>query len=167
MTKIDKETAKELFEKEMVHFVLSHSYLVFLFAVILGVVLDMILPIRIFSYLHKQHQYIGLIFMLVSSILIYWAQSSSLNYKTKTEKIGSKSYFERGPYEYSRHPTHLGLLLLTIGFGLIINSPFSIILAFIAYISSILFFLKKEENLLERKYGETYLNYKKKTRNWI
>jgi protein-S-isoprenylcysteine O-methyltransferase Ste14 len=105
--------------------------------------------------------------MIISSVLIYWAQSSSANYKTKTEKIGSKSYFERGPYKYTRHPTHLGLLILTVGFGLIINSPFSIIFSFIAYLLSIFIFLKKEERLLERKYGETYLNYKKKTRNWI
>jgi protein-S-isoprenylcysteine O-methyltransferase Ste14 len=46
---------------------------------------------------------------------------------------------------------------------LIINSPFSIIFIIIGHLLSKLIFLKKEENLLEKKYGQVYTEYKKKT----
>ncbi len=161
--KIEDNQAKDLFAKEKVHFILSHSYLVFLVAVILGVIFDLIMPINIIS--GRQIQYFGLAMMVISSILIYWSQLSSSNFKTK--KTNNSSYFERGPYKYTRHPTHLGLFVLTIGFSLVINSPFSIIFSFLSYIITILFFLKKEEKLLQKKYGEKYQNYKKRTKNWI
>lgn len=165
MNRFSKEEASDLFNKEKVHFILSHSYFLFLFAAILGVIIDLFIPIRIF--ITDQSQYLGLLIMALSSVLVYWAQSSSSNYKNKPKKHNTHSDFERGPYKYTRHPTHLGLFALTVGFGLVINSPFSIILSLVSYIITILLFLKKEEKLLIKKYGQEYQDYKKKIKNWI
>jgi len=56
---------------------------------------------------------------------------------------------------------------MTLGFSLIIDSFFGIVLTIIAYVITKIFFLKKEESLLEKKYGEVYGDYKKKVKNWI
>lgn len=157
-----KEEFKE-YRKGAVHFVLVHSYLIFLFAVILGVLFDTFLKSKIFS--HNIYQGIGLLMIMISSILIYWAQSTSASFKGIEKQ--EDSVFERGPYKYLRSPTHFGLFIMTLGFGLIINSLCSVIFTIITYIITKLIFLKKEEKLLENRYGEAYTKYKKKVKNWI
>jgi protein-S-isoprenylcysteine O-methyltransferase Ste14 len=148
-----------------VHFILLHSYLIFLLAVILGVFFDTFLNGKIFH--NGVYQYIGLLLLIISSLIIYWAQSTSSNYKQREKRNEEDSHFEHGPYKYSRSPTHFGLFIMTLGLALIINSLFSIIFTIIAYLITKFFFLRKEEELLEKKYGETYVEYKKKVKNWI
>jgi len=151
--------------KGMVHFILLHSYFIFFFAVILGAFLDPLINKKIFS--DGIYQNIGFLMLIVGSMIIYWAQKTSSNYKQRISKDNSRSYFEFGPYKYMRSPTHFGLFIVTLGFSLIINSLFGVILTLVAYIITKLFFLRKEEKLLEIKYGQVYIDYKKKVRNWI
>lgn len=148
-----------------VHSILAYSYLVFLLSVILGVIFDIFVKNKIFSNII--YQQIGFLMLLVSSIIIYWAQSTSSNYTKNINKSDTRSQFEYGPYRYLRSPTHFGLFIMTLGFSLIINSLFSIIFTVMAYVITKLFFIKREEDLLEIKYGQVYTDYKKKVRNWI
>jgi len=160
-----QENEFKIKRKETVHFVLLHSYLIFLIVIVLGVFLDITFKIKIFS--DDIYQYIGFGMLFVSSVIIYWAQSTSSNYQERVHKKEGRSHFEFGPYQYLRSPTHFGLFVLTLGFSLIINSLFGVVLTIIAYVITKLFFLKKEEKILENKYGEVYREYKKKIRNWI
>lgn len=153
------------YRKGQTHFVLVHSYIIFLFAVILGILFDLLLKKKIFS--DNLYQYVGFAMLVFSSIIIYWAQSTSSNYKKRVGKENYRSHFEHGPYKYLRSPTHFGLFIMTLGLSLIINSLFSVLFTLIAYIISKFFFLKKEEEILEDKYGEVYTEYKKKVKNWI
>lgn len=145
-----------------VHFLLSHSYLVFLASVILGVVFDIIIPSDIFK--GDYYQQVGLICIFLGSIIIFWAQRTSGSYKDSSL---SDSFFYRGPYKFSRHPTHFGLFIMTLGLAFIINSLFSVIFTIVAHFLTKFFFVKKQEEILERKYGETYLKYKRRVKNWI
>lgn len=149
-------------KSKTVHFILLHSYSVFLFAIILGLFLDPILKKKLFS--DDIYQTVGFIIIVIGSILILWAQNTTgINKKVDD----ARSYFNRGPYKYIRSPTHLGLFIMTLGFSLVINSFFSLILTFMAYIFTKFLFVKKQEQILERKYGEIYTDYKKKTKNWL
>ena len=105
--------------------------------------------------------------LFVGPIIIYWAQATSSNYKKRIIKDETRSPFGLGPYRFLRSPTHFGLFILTFGFGLVINSLYSVIFTIIAYFITKLFFLKKEEKILEKKYGQVYIDYKKKVKNWI
>lgn len=150
----------------IVHLVLSHSYTVFLLAVILGVIFDVLVPTSFFaSYLF---QYIGVGFIVLGSILIYWAQrTTNCTKKEELEKGQLVRDFARGPYKYSRNPTHIGIAIMTLGLGLIINSIFSIIFVIVAFLITKNIFIKKEEALLEKRYGDDYCNYKKKVCTWL
>jgi len=161
----ETETETEKIQGSMVHFILLHSYLIFLFAVIIGSFLDPLINRKMFS--DSIYQIIGVIMLFFSSILIYWAQRVSSNYQQRTKKDNSKSHFEFGPYKYLRNPTHFGLFIMTLGFSFIINSFFSVILTIIAHAITKTFFVRKEEKILEEKYGETYVEYKKKVKDWI
>jgi protein-S-isoprenylcysteine O-methyltransferase Ste14 len=148
----------------MVHLILSHSYSVFMMAVVFGLILDVFIPFYIFN--DVIYQYIGAGMIIFGSIIIYWAQSSSNRSQEQTEK-GEARNFEAGPYKYSRNPTHIGLSIMTLGLAFVLNSVFSLLLTLVASLITKLIFLKKEESLLEKKYGEPYLNYKKKVRTWV
>ena len=148
----------------MIHFILSHSYIVFLMAIILGVIFDVIYRISIFS--NPIYQNIGFIMIILGSIIIYWSQSTSRCIKKNTEQDIIYN-FECGPYKYSRNPTHIGIAIMTLGFGFIVNALFIIIFIIIAYFITGLIFLKEEERLLEQKYGQKYLDYKKKVKIWL
>ena len=148
----------------MVHIILSHSYTVFLMSVVFGLILDVIFPINIFN--DSLYQYAGIALIFLGSFIIYWAQSTSGRTK-KDEEKGAPRNFECGPYKYSRNPTHIGLSIMTIGLAFLLNSVFSLVLTVIASVITKNIFLKKEEELLEKKYGQEYLDYKKKVSTWL
>jgi protein-S-isoprenylcysteine O-methyltransferase Ste14 len=155
----------EEIRKDLVHFILSHSYLAYLLAIIFGVIFDLFIPIRIF---HRPiWQNIGFFIIILSTILIYWAQRISGSRRKGKDMINGKHRFDRGPYRFSRSPTHLGLSLATLGFGLMAGSFFIFLFMILVIIITKIIFLRKEENLLERKYGEDYSDYKKRIKTWL
>lgn len=151
--------------KGVIHFLLVHGYMIFFFAIVFGLILDThydnnFLQVPLF-------QNIGVMVIILGSLLVYWAQkSSSLASKTNTVNTTEKA-FEYGPYKYFRNPTYLGLFIMILGLGLILNSLYSLIFAVAAHIIIKIFFVKKEERLLEVKYGEIYRSYKSKIKNII
>lgn len=143
-------------QKHNIHKVLAHSYSTYFILFLVGVVLDLIFKIRIFT--NPVVIPMGVVLLILGSILILWAQYTSRN--LKKENI-SKETFCHGPYCYTRGPTNLGLLFLILGFGIIVNAFFVVFLAFISFILGKFVFLDKQEKLLAEKYGDPYLEYKK------
>jgi len=148
-----------------IHFILLHSYFIFLSAVILGVFFDTFLSYKLFT--NPLYQTLGLLLIILGSLIIYWAQKTSGSYHPEKAKLKNRTYFDRGPYKYLRSPTHFGLFIMTLGLALILSSLFSIIFTILAHIFTKVYFLRKEESLLEIKYGEIYREYKRKVKNWI
>lgn len=147
---------KKIHPSHLVHSVLAHSYLVYFLLLFVGVGLDLIFPIRIFH--NGIMIFVGFIFLILATFLVIWAQHSSKKFDPKNV---SKEAFCRGPYCYTRTPTHWGLFFLVLGFGFIMNAFFIITLTIISFIITKLFFLKKQESILADKYGKHYEEYKK------
>lgn len=91
---------------------------------------------------------------IVSGLLIrIWANG----YAIKTEKLTTC-----GPYAFVRHPLYLGTMLLAVGF-IIMLKIYSIGAVFIIPMAIVYYHtIKKEEAMLETKFKEEYLTYKKK-----
>lgn len=143
-------------QKQSVHKVLAHSYFLYFVCFVIGVYFNLIFNFKIFT--DPIVAPLGLVILLLATFLIFWAQKTSRN--LKKENI-SRETFCHGPYCYTRIPTHLGLLFLILGFGMIINSFFIILFSFISFIIGKFVFLNKEEAILAEKYGAPYLEYKK------
>lgn len=154
---------ENLRKSTLVHYILSHSYMLFFVAIIGGMIADYFFPILIIS--NKYTDY-GFLLMLIGSIVIYWAQTTSSTSSKQLEETGIRR-FDMGPYKFSRNPTHIGLGLMTLGFGLIMQSVFIIIFLVIVYTISKLVFLPAEERILCEKYGDAYCNYQKRVRTWL
>jgi protein-S-isoprenylcysteine O-methyltransferase Ste14 len=158
---METENKTEQFEsgnphKNKIHKVLAYSYLFYFILFLIGLLLDFLFPLKIFN--NYVISLVGTIFLVFGTLLIFWAQKSSLN--LKKENI-SKETFSRGPYRYTRGPTHFGLFLTMLGFGIMTNALFIAIFSIISFIFTKLIFIKKEEEILAEKYGAPYLEYKK------
>ena len=140
----------------IVHHILAHSYSLYFVLFLLGFLFDVFFPIKIFK--GEIIKYIGFLLLISSSYLIFWAQITS----RKLDKTNlTRDSFRRGPYYFTRSPTHFGIFLLIIGFGMIANTIFVIFFTVIAFFITKLVFLKEQEMLLEERYGEPYREYKK------
>lgn len=147
------------FHQASVHEVLAHSYTFYFFALLIGLLLDFIFPIKLLNY--SLMVPIGSIFIVLGSLLILWAQKTS---RHLPEENLNKQAFCHGPYCITRSPTHWGLTFMMLGFGIIANATFIIVFTIFAFIITKLIFLKKEESILAQKYGSPYLEYKKSVR---
>lgn len=153
------EKIEKIQHSPRVHKILAQSYLVYFLALFIGLVLSAIFPakISVSSILLN----LSAVVLILSSILIYWAQKSTKNFK----KDGiTKNAFKKGPYKFLRNPTNTGLFLLLLSFGIIINSIFVVFLTLVAFVFANFIFLRKEQKLLEKKYGEAYIEYKRDVR---
>lgn len=139
-----------------VHHVLAHSYLWYFVPLLIAVFLDLVYPVKLFENFVLMP--IGFVFLGLSTLLIFWAQSTS---RKLDEKDLTKESFCKGPYCYTRTPTHWGLFLLVLSFGVILNAFFVVLFTIVSFILTRFVFIKEQEKLLEEKYGSPYVEYKK------
>lgn len=142
--------------KNKVHKILAHSYICYFIFLLLGLFLDFIFPLKILK--SSTTLPIGTVLLVLGTLLILWAQKSSLN--LQKENVDKERFFH-GPYRYTRSPTHFGLFLLILGFGIITNALFIAILSVISFFITKFVFIKEEEKILAEKYGTPYLEYKR------
>ena len=157
--KMEPVSNTENLKRSRVHRILAHSYTMYFIFFLAGVYLDFIFKIKIFT--SSLALPAGIIFLVFASFLILWAQKTSRNLDIKNL---SKESFSKGPYRYTRSPTHWGLFLLMLGFGIIVNALFVILSTLISFLISRFVFLKKQEDVLAQKYGDPYLEYKKEVK---
>lgn len=160
---IDKETKKP--KDGFIHLLLAHGYLMFFVAVILGVVADMSLDLNLLA--NYPYSDIGIFLIMFGTFLVFWAQSSSKKAGKVSMEESKSSLFAIGPYKYFRNPTYLGLFTMTLGLGLLVRSIFAILFVLIVNLFTKLILVKREESLLENKYGEIYKEYKSKVGNLL
>ncbi len=139
--------------------------IIYFLVFVIGLTLNFISPLHWFS--HIIFTSVGLLFILLAPFLIAWAQSSSISFKERQKDSIEMKDFCLGPYKYTRHPTYLGVTLLLLGFGLILNSAFVVLGTLLGFVITYFYFRPKEEKLLEDRYGQAYRDYKKKVISWL
>ncbi len=72
-----------------------------------------------------------------------------------------------GPYRFTRNPMYLGLLILSCGFALAMNSVWILLLLVPAVAAMNVLVIAREERYLERKFGAEYVEYKQRVRRWV
>jgi len=79
-----------------------------------------------------------------------------------------KKFIVRGPYKYIRNPMMLGVWLMLIGEALILHSLILLFFTICLVIPvGVIFVIRYEEHDLEKRFGNEYLEYKKKTWRWL
>ncbi|MGZ5429789.1 MAG: methyltransferase family protein [Thermoanaerobaculia bacterium] len=78
-----------------------------------------------------------------------------------------RRFVAAGPYRFVRNPMYVGAITLLVGIGLVLRAPSVFGVAFAAFFFSNLFVIFVEEPGLTRRFGETYLAYRRATNRWI
>ena len=118
---------------------------------------------------HPWHN-IGFVIIALAAIIdftsLYWF------FKKRTTPNPMKPGFTTGlvfdgMYKISRNPMYLGMLTMLFGFAVYLGklTPFLVLPAFYFVITEMQ--IKPEEEILEKKFGEQYLDYKRKVRRWL
>ena len=72
-----------------------------------------------------------------------------------------------GVHGWSRNPIYLGMFLVYGGIGIVVRSPWILILALPLAITMRYGVVAREEAYLERRFGDAYRDYKARVRRWL
>jgi protein-S-isoprenylcysteine O-methyltransferase Ste14 len=100
----------------------------------------------------------GLLFSVWSCVAIF-----KIGRGTPAPLMPTQRLVVEGPYAYSRNPMTLGIMLFYLGLGLWVGSPSFIGLASLFIISVLAYVKLVEEKELEERFGQEYVEYKRKT----
>ena len=111
---------------------------------------------------------LGLILIIIAIIIIYSAlKIFRSNSEDPNPTSSSTQIFCDGIYKYTRNPMYLGLILSQIGLGMILSMVHIIFFTLFTYLVYRYGVIEKEEFYLSQKFGESYEQYKQKTRRWF
>lgn len=119
-----------------------------------------------FSFLHTNvYLIVGFFSILFGVCLCFLAHKQLGDSWTHAASIKAKTLVTKGIYSSIRHPIYTGLILSYVGSQILVGSWLWISCLFLfipAYLQA-----KKEEILLEKKFGQTFISYKKKTNMFV
>jgi protein-S-isoprenylcysteine O-methyltransferase Ste14 len=72
-----------------------------------------------------------------------------------------------GIHGWNRNPIYLGMLFFVVGIGMAVRSPWILLLAVPLAITFRYGVIAREEAYLERRFGDTYRDYKAQVRRWL
>lgn len=72
-----------------------------------------------------------------------------------------------GVFRFTRNPIYLSMILLVIGIGLMLNSPWALLVAIPTGSALCLTAIKPEANYLEGKFGGVYRAYRDRVPRWF
>lgn len=140
--------------------------LIYVAGFVLGLLLERAFPVLV---LPKTYSRVAAVLCIALwAILTVWsiglfnrARTSFLPIKPTTTLV------VHGPYQFTRNPMYFGLVCLYLGLALWFGMFWALILlpAVIALVQH--YVIAREEQYLERKFGEEYLRYKADVRRWI
>jgi len=114
------------------------------------------------------HRYLGLVTFVAG---VGWAGYG----KSQFDRVGTPvlpftkttALVVSGPFRFGRNPMYLAMIIGLISVGIMLGkiAPFAIIPLFIMWIRGR--FIPYEEQAMEARFGEEYLEYKARVRRWI
>ena len=74
---------------------------------------------------------------------------------------------QEGPFRVTRNPMYLQMVIACVAFAIILSNAWILMLTPVCAFVLQRFAILPEEAYLERKFGESYLAYKRRVRRWI
>lgn len=113
---------------------------------------------------------LGIVMMILAVFIDF--SSLYLFFKKRTTPNPMKPEFTTGLvtngfYKISRNPMYLGMLTILFGFAFYLGNLTAFLILPLFYIVITEMQIKPEEQMLEKKFGEEYLDYKSRVRRWL
>ena len=111
---------------------------------------------------------IGLVLYLAGFAFVLWARRTlgknwGLSTSQQVKLLDDHQLIQSGPYAFVRHPMYFGAWVLFLGLTLL----YPVWAVFILFLSALIAFsgrARREESALEERFGNAWLEYKKRTR---
>jgi protein-S-isoprenylcysteine O-methyltransferase Ste14 len=152
--------------------VIARPPLLFLAALLLGFGLDHLLrlpfPVARFGWVHwiSAANASCLIFagiaVFAAGVRNFWHAATPVPGTKPTRTLVTT-----GIHSWSRNPIYIGMLLVYVGIGLIVRSPWILILTVPLVITIHYGVVVREEAYLERRFGDAYRDYKARVSRWV
>lgn len=108
------------------------------------------------------------VFLALGLVLLLWAFGAFKKAGTAIIPIHPTTQIvERGPYQLSRNPMYVALSFIYLGVGTLVSWGWSIALLPVVLTVVYFYVIRREERYLSAKFGQEYLEYKKRVRRWI
>ncbi len=114
------------------------------------------------------HHVIGLLLVAAGvGICVFAAAIFQARDTTKNPYGEPTEFVVQRPYTFTRNPMYLGLATILAGFAIFFGSIVMLVapVAFVFVIDRNI--IPREEETMERLYGQQYLDYKNRVRRWI
>jgi protein-S-isoprenylcysteine O-methyltransferase Ste14 len=149
--------------------VIARPPLLFLAALLIGFVLDLLLPLPfLVPGVDLLHWIIGGSLILIGLALAAAGIRNFSRAGTPVESIKpTRALVTTGIYDRTRNPIYLGMFLLYGGIGVAAQSPWILILTLPLAITIRYGVVAREEAYLERRFGDAYRDYKARVRRWV
>lgn len=140
--------------------------LIVLSVLLLAYALNAIVPLKIgYSPVLK---FAGYTLVAISLLIIGISSWSFRRLKTHIEPWKpTTTIITTGCFAVSRNPIYLALCVACLGVGMILQSWWVLFSVIPAALLLYHFVIAREEAYLEKKFGEVYVQYKKRVRRWL
>ena len=113
-------------------------------------------------------EWAGTILIDISGLLALWATVYMVKARTRINPLRpTTALVIAGPYRFSRNPMSVSLVVLFVGLALRLDTLWPLLLLLPLLIVYHYGVVQREERYLERKFGDTYRNYRSAVRRWI
>lgn len=152
--------------------VLARPPLLFLTALLLGFVLDHLLPLpRPVPSIGPAHTFSA----AIAATLIFGGMALAAAGIRNFSRAGTpvptneptRALVTTGVHGRTRNPIYVGLIAVYVGIALAVRSPWILILVVPVAIVVRFGVIAREETYLERRFGHTYRDYKARVRRWL
>ena len=142
---------------------------VFIIAYLIGIALQYIFPLNIYSHVSIYPlKIIGGLLLILGAIIAAWSLIIFRRARTTTTPgENSKEIITYGPYRLSRNPMYISIIIFYIGeaFLLLHSWPLFTLVLMLLYINYVV--IPLEEETLRKDFKDKYESYCKLTRRWI
>ena len=115
---------------------------------------------------------VGILLIPIGMLLVIWANYvllhiGKIGLRDREPMQSPSKLVLFGPYGFTRNPIYLGCLLMLLGLVIVWSSLVTSFLLVVVYIVFRYVFIKREEIILEEKFKEDYLEFKKRVKRWL
>lgn len=140
--------------------------IIYLGGIILGILLHYLKPLEIFN--NDLLVYSGWILIIISLTFFTISLKSFRNAKTNVNPHKpTTSIITKGLYKFSRNPIYLSMTIFYFGITALFNDFWFLIILIPILLIIQYGVIKHEEDYLTKKFGETYVKYKKSVPRWL
>ena len=140
--------------------------LIYLAFLAVGLLLDYLFPVPV---LPNSIQYaVGFGIMIAPMLVMPFVLLEFRNAETQFDpRKPTTAIITTGPYRFSRNPSYVSLTMLYLGIAIAADSVW--VLAGLIPTLVVMYYgvILREEQYLEDKFGEPYLQYKRSVRRWL